>query len=116
MGPEMTMNPAEVLTEVYMVMPRVLCSKMPKMGRAPAEAQEHFADVLAELPDDIKALLVKIDMLEGQATFWIRDEANDVDRPIGPIDITRYGSERALEEAFNVLLQRMNKILAADFN
>lgn len=113
---EMTMDPAEVLSEVYLVCPRVLMQNVPKMGRAPAEAQQHFPELMAELPDEIKVLLVKIDMLEGAATFWIRDEANDVDRPIGPIDIRRYDSEHALEEAFNVLLQRMNKVLAADCN
>lgn len=115
-GAEMTMDPAEVLTEVYMACPRVMMSQTPKMGRAPAEAQEHFPELMASLPDEIKVLLVKIDMLEGAATFWIHDEANDVDRPIGPIDITRYDSERALEEAFMTLLQRIGKVLTADLN
>lgn len=115
-APELTMNPAEVLSEVYMTMPRVLCTEMPKMGRAPEEAQAEFSEILEQLPEDVRAMLVKIDMIEGAATFWIRDEANEIDRPIGPIDITRYDSEHALEQAFNTLMQRMNKILAADFN
>lgn len=115
---EMTMNPAEVLSEVYMVMPRVLCSNMPKMGRAPDEVNRHeqLAGLLAELPEDIQAMLIKVDLIEGSATFWIRDEANDIDRPLGPVDLTRFTSERALEEAFQTLLKRMNKVLAADFN
>lgn len=116
MGAEMTMNPAEVLSEVYMACPRVLMQQTPKMGRAPAEAQEHFPELMASLPEEMKVLLVKVDMLEGAATFWIHDEANDVDRPIGPIDITRYDSQTALEEAFMTLLQRMDKVLAADCN
>lgn len=115
-APEMTMDPAEVLSEVYLMCPRVLMVNTPKMGRAPVEAQEHFPELMDSLPEEIKVLLVKIDMLEGAATFWIRDEANDVDRPIGPIDITRYGDERALEQAFMTLMQRMNKVLAADTN
>lgn len=114
---EMTMDPVKVLSEVYMVCPRVMCQHIPKMGRAPDEVNRHeqLAGILAELPEDIQAMLVKIDLLEGQATFWIRDEANDIDRPLGPIDITRFDSEHALEHAFNVLLKRMHKILAADF-
>lgn len=116
MGGEVTMDPAAVMAEVYMCCPRVLCSAMPKMGRASTETQEHFAELLEELPEEMKVLLVKIDVLEGAATFWIRDEANDIDRPIGPIDITRYDDERALSQAFMTLLQRMDKVLAADYN
>lgn len=118
LGAEMTMDPAEVLTEVYAVMPRVLCHVMPKMGRAPAEAEQHpeVVELLAQLPEEIALLLVKVDLLEGAATFWIRDEANDIDRPVGPIDITRYDSHEALQQAFMSLLQRVDKVLAADFN
>lgn len=115
-GPEISMNPAEVLTEVYMVMPRVLCPNMPKIGKAPEEAREHFSELIDSLPEEVQALLVKIDLLEGKATFWLRDEANDVDRPIGPIDLTRYEDEDALNEAFTVLLKRLPRVLAADFN
>jgi hypothetical protein len=57
---------------------------------------------------------VKIDVFEGAATFWLRDEANDVDRPIGPIDLNRWISEddtpeqamERIEEAFRTLLTR----------
>lgn len=116
-APEISMNPAEVLTEVYMVMPRVLCQKIPVLGRAPEQKEmEMFEEALAEMPEDIRALLVKIDLMEGQATFWLRDEANDVDRPIGPIDIKRYDSENALMEAFDVLLKRLPRVLSADWN
>lgn len=117
-GPEITTDPAEVLSEIYMTCPRVFCSNMPKLGRAPSEALAHpeIASVLDGLPEEIRAMLVKIDMLEGAATFWIRDEANDIDRPIGPIDITRYTSENALEAAFRTLMGRLDRVLAADFN
>lgn len=115
---ECTFDPVKVLSEVYMTTPRVMCREMPKMGRAPEELNryEQFAGIMEELPDEVKAMLVKIDLLEGAATFWIRDEANDIDRPIGPIDLTGYDSEHALEQAFQTLLTRMNKVLAADFN
>jgi hypothetical protein len=121
---EMTMNPAEVLSEVYMVMPRVLCQSYPKIGRAPTELQELDPEFLDGLPEDVKALLVKIDMFEGAATFWLRDEANDVDRPIGPIDLNRWIAdddtpEQAMEklnEAFLTLLKRVNKVITADWN
>jgi hypothetical protein len=123
--PEMTMNPAEVLSEVYMVMPRVLSQDYPRIGRAPAELQQLDPDFIEGLPEDVKALLVKIDLFEGAATFWLRDEANDVDRPIGPIDLNRWidadhdTPEQAMEkltEAFLTLLQRINRVITADFN
>jgi hypothetical protein len=123
--PEMTMNPAEVLSEVYMVMPRVLSQDYPRIGRAPAELQQLDPDFIEGLPEDVKALLVKIDLFEGAATFWLRDEANDVDRPIGPIDLNRWidaetdTPEQAMEkltEAFLTLLRRVNKVITADWN
>src|SRR5213078_611741 len=116
--PEMTMNPAEVLSEVYMVMPRVLSQDYPRIGRAPAELQQLDPEFLEGLPEDVKALLVKIDVFSESATFWLRDEANDVDRPIGPIDLNRWidaetdTPEQAMEkltEAFLTLLRRVNK-------
>lgn len=114
---EVSMNPAEVLTEVYMVCPRVLCQKVPVLGRAPEQKEmEMFEDVLAEMPENVKAMLVKIDLIEGAATFWLRDEANDIDRPIGPIDLTRYDSESALNDAFDALIRRLPLVLTADFN
>lgn len=114
---EVSMNPAEVLSEVYMVMPRVLCTHMPKLGKAPNEAHElGFSELIEQLPEDVQAMLVKIDLYEGQATFWLRDEANEIDRPIGPIDITRYEDGTALQDAFDVLMRRLPLVLAADFN
>lgn len=111
-----SMDPAEVLSEVYMVEPRVLQSKVPVLGRAPDEAYQHFAAELAELPENIVAALVKIDLHEGKATYWLRDEANNVDRPIGPIDLARYPSQSALSDALMEAFKRMPRVLASDFN
>lgn len=116
LGPDISFDPATVLTEVYEACPRVMCSEMPKLGRAPAEAMEHFAEELAELPEDIRAMLVKIDLFEGNATYWLRDEANAIDRPIGPIDLARYDSPDALSRALMDLFKRLPLVLASDFN
>lgn len=129
-GPEISMDPSEVLTEVYMDCPRCLPKQeghdsvhMPRMGRAPDEAQQHFSELLEEMPEEARALLVKIDLFEHKATFWVRDEANEIDRPIGPIDLRRYTDGQQLMEAFMTLLKpdahgrmRMDKVLAADWN
>lgn len=111
-----SMDPAEVLSEVYMVEPRVLQANMPVLGRAPDEAYQHFAKELADLPEDVVAALVKIDLYEGKATYWLRDEANNVDRPIGPIDLTRYPNESALSDALFEAFKRLPRVLAAEFN
>lgn len=111
---EVSMDPATVLAEIYENSPRVLSANMPAIGRAPTEIQEHVEEL--DLPEDVKALLVKVDMFEGKATLWLRDEANEVDRPIGPIDLTRYTDGNALHQAFEALLKRLPKVLAADFN
>lgn len=112
-----SMDPAVVLDEVYQVMPRVLCANMPTIGKAPNEAYEHgFAELIEQLPEDVRAMLVKLDLYEGKATFWLRDEANDVDRPIGPIDLHGLESAEAIEDAFRTLIGRLHKVITADFN
>lgn len=111
-----SMDPAEVLTEVYMVEPRVLHVQTPKLGRAPDEAYKYFAKELEDLPEEMIAALVKIDLVDGKATFWLRDEANNVDRPIGPIDLTRYEDDHALSQAFNEAFRRLPLVFAADMN
>jgi hypothetical protein len=117
-GANISMDPARVLSEVYEVCPRVLNANMPTLGRAPNELLAHaeFAEELEQLPEEIRALLVKIDLFEGKATFWLRDEANEIDRPIGPIDLTPYEDEHAMRDAFMTLLKRLSRVLAADFN
>lgn len=112
--PEVTFDPARVLTEVYMKEPRAMCREFPMMGKAPTELQEHIDEL--DLPDEVKALLVKVDLLEGQATIWLWDEANQVDRPIGPLDLTSYNSANALHEALSVLAKRLPLVLRADYN
>lgn len=124
--PEITMNPAEVLSEVYMTCPRVLMTQTPKIGRVPDEARQYegIEEILDALPEDVKLLLAKIDVIEGAVTFWLYDVANEVDRAIGPIDLTRYISEddspernnERIEEAFRTLLTRVARVIAADTN
>lgn len=120
-----SMNPAEVLSEVYMVMPRVLCQEIPRVGAVPDEARQYegMEEIIDALPEAMKLLLVKIDVLEGAATFWLKDEANDVDRPIGPINLSEYVDAEAgdidvdgMVGAFETLLGRLPRVLAADWN
>lgn len=113
---EVTMDAGTVLSEVYEAMPRVLCAQPPRVGKAPEELRRLDPELVDQLPEEVRALLVKIDVLEGKATFWLYDEANQIDRPIGPIDLTRYDSAEALHEAFGALLRRLPKVLAADHN
>lgn len=114
--PEMSMDPAQVLAEVYMTMPRVRCEHMPTIGKAPEELRNLAPELVEQLPEDVRAMLVKIDVLEGKATFWVYDEANQIDRPIGPIDVSRFETGHELQQAFEVLVRRLQKVLAADFN
>lgn len=113
---EVSMDPAVVLAEVYENSPRVLSQNMPAIGKAPDELRELAPELVEQLPEDVLALLVKVDQFEGKATFWLRDEANDVDRPIGPIDLTRYTDGNELREAFETLMKRLPRVLAADMN
>ena len=114
--PEVTFDPARVLEEVFLKCPRVLMAATPVLGRAPEQALEMFADELANLPEDIVAALVKINMGEGEVTVWVRDEANNLDVPIGPIDIKHMESEGALHEAITTLFKRLPRVLVADTN
>ncbi len=128
-GVGISMDPAVVLTEMFMVMPRcvpvrtdlngdAMPVQVPKVGRVPDEAQGHESlhELIDELPDDISLILAKIDVFAGSCTFWVRDGANEIDRPIGPIDLTKYTSANQINEAFMDLLKRLPKVLAADLN
>lgn len=128
-GVGICMDPTQVLTEMFMVMPRcvpvrtdlngdAMPVQVPKVGRVPDEAQGHESlhELIDELPDDISLILAKIDVFEGSCTFWVRDGANEIDRPIGPIDLTKYTSANQINEAFMDLLKRLPKVLAADAN
>jgi len=120
---EVSMDPAVVLSEVYENQPRVLCAEMPRIGQAPDELRQLDPELVDQIPEELRLCLVKIDLFEGKATFWLRDEANDVDRPIGPIDLTRYGGPEQMFEAIQTLLRRdakgvlrLDRVLSADFN
>lgn len=117
-APEVSMDPATVLAEVYEHCPRVLMANFPAIGRAPSELQanEEIMDQLNELPDEVRALLVKVDLADERMTVWLRDEANDVDRPIGPIDLRRYKTGEQLHQAIHTLLRRLPLVLRADSN
>jgi hypothetical protein len=115
---ELLTDPAEVLVEVAKVMPRVFVEQMPRLGRRPKdhELSDELEALLADAPEHIAVTICDIDVFAGSATFTLYDEANDVDRTVGPIDFRRYESGRELWHAFDVLLGRLPKVLAADHN
>lgn len=121
--PEMTMDPAEVLRQVYLMCPRLVPADeegnvhMPVIGRAPQE-EAHAIDpeFLEQLPEEIRVLLMELDVINGTANVVLYDEANGVDRRLPPIDLARFNSAEALNEALDVMLRRLPKYLAADWN
>lgn len=115
-APEVSMDPGVVQAAVYEITPRAFCTELPKLGKAPDELRELAPELADQLPDEVRAMLIKIDVFEGKATFWVYDEANEIDRAIGPIDLTRYESADALNEAFGTLMRRVGRVLSADFN
>lgn len=121
--PEMTMDPGQVLVEVYEACPRVLTHQMPRIGRAPKESVFHNDEMdemmraqIESLPEEIRLLIGDVDLFKGELMLTLYDEANDVDRRIGPINLERYATGEQLHEAINVLLKRIGRVLAADFN
>lgn len=121
--PELTMDPGQVLVEVYENCPRVLTHKMPVIGRAPKdsiffddELDDMWRAQIDALPDDIKLLIGDVDLFKGELVLTLYDEANDIDRRIGPINIDRYHTGEQLEQAIRVLLGRLPRVLASDFN
>ena len=124
--PQMTMDPAQVLSEVYRACPRCLPKQdghdqvyMPKVGRAPKESVFYSEELRAQLdalPEHIRVLIGHVSVFEGTVTFTLYDEANDVDGFIGPIDLTRFADSEQLRAAIEVLIGRLGRVLAADFN
>lgn len=124
--PEIELDPAEVLKAVYRECPRLLPKQeghdavaLPRVGRAPKESIFYDEEIRAQidaLPEEIRVLVGHVDLFNGQMTVTLYDEANDVDRHIGPIDLARYGSEGALTKAIYVLCGRLPRVLAADWN
>jgi hypothetical protein len=116
---EVTMDPVEVLAEVYRTCPRVLTQEVPRVGRAPKDSVFYDAELQAmidSLPEEIRLLIAGIDLVNGQVNVTLYDEANDVDRTIGPLSLDRYDSRHALEEALRVLMRRLPRVLSSDFN
>ena len=77
---------------------------------------EELRAQLDALPEHIRVLIGHVSVFEGTVTFTLYDEANDVDRFIGPIDLTRFADGEQLREAIEVLIGRLGRVLAADFN
>lgn len=129
-GPEISIDPVEVLAEVYRACQRCLPKQadhdavyLPRIGRAPKssyfyndELGEELRQQIEGLPEEIKVLIGDVDVFRGEITFTLYDEANDVDRRVGPIDMERYHDGDQLREALNTLLSRLPKVIAADWN
>lgn len=123
MMPEMTMDPVEVLRQVYLACPRCVPADedgkvhVPRIGRAPQEEQHAIPqEILDELPDHVKLLLMQIDVFNAEANVVFYDEANGVDRRMPAIDLTRYGSGEDLRAGIDALLSRIQRVVAADWN
>lgn len=120
-APELTMDPGEVLAEVFKTMPRVLTHSKPVIGKAPMESEFYRElardELVSGLPDDTKLLIGSIDLVNRTITLTLYDEANDLDRTVGPIDLDRYATSEQLDRALRVLLSRLQaRVLLADFN
>lgn len=121
--PEVTTNPVEVLKEMYLMCPRTLTFEKPRIGRVPRESvfyDEEMQEMLAQLPEHLKVLIGNIDLMNGELTVTLYDEANDLDRKIGPISLERFvqsdNAGEKLNDAIETLIKRLPVVLAADFN
>lgn len=121
--PEMTMDPADVLRQVYLACPRLVPADedgkvhIPRIGRAPQEEQHAIPEeFLAGLPEHVKVLLLSVNIIDGTMTPVFYDEANGVDRALGSIDLTRFSTPEQLNAALDVLLKRLPRVLASDWN
>ena len=132
-APDVEMDPNEVFAQVHMANPGRLIPatdgevKMPRIGLAPQEAMRMMDDEAREKLDELRdeaesegnsvfAALTALDLNAMQATVWIYDEANGIDRPIGPIDLTRYSGPQAFQEGLGALMARARFVLTADWN
>lgn len=121
--PEISMNPAEVLREVYLACPRCVPADddgkvhLPKIGRAPVEEQHEIdPEFLEGIPEHVRVLLLDLNVFNAEANVVFYDEANGVDRRMPPIDLTRFESMDELGDALDVLLKRLPRVIAADWN
>jgi len=132
-APDVEMDPNEVFAQVHLANPGRLIPatngevKMPRIGLAPQEAMRMMDDEAREKLDELRdeaesegnsvfAALTALDLNAMQATVWIYDEANGIDRPIGPIDLTRYSGPQAFQEGLGALMARARFVLTADWN
>lgn len=132
-APDVEMDPNEVFAQVHLANPGRLIPatngevKMPRIGLAPQEAMRMMDDEAREKLDELRdeaeaegnsvfAALTALDLSAMQATVWIYDEANGIDRPIGPIDLTRYSGPQAFQEGLGALMARARFVLTADWN
>lgn len=116
---ELLTDPGEILAEVARVMPRVMVNEFPRIGKRPKDRElpPDVEDMIAELPEEVRLLILDIDLFGAEASITLYDEANDVDRVVGPIDLSRYESGDALRTAITTLLTRLqSKVLRADHN
>jgi hypothetical protein len=117
-------DPAKVLHEMYREMPRVLNASIPVIGRAPKSSvfydgltdSDEWNAQIAALPEHVRLLIGSIDVYYEKLTIRLYDEANDLDREVGPIDISRYADGEQLGKAIEVLLARLPRVLSSDFN
>lgn len=119
-------DPAQVLKHVYRECPRLLPKQdghvgvyPPRIGRAPKESVFYTDELRAainELPEEVRLLIGRLDLYDGSLTITLYDEANDVDRHIGPIDLARYESANGIHDAIMELLGRLPRVIAADWN
>lgn len=132
--PELEMDPAKVMKLMYRACPRAIAVNrdgvpddvdvpvhMPRIGRAPKESpffnEDDVDELLAGLPDETKLMIGAVDLVGRKLTVTLYDEANDVDRDVGPIDLDRYENAAQLNRAINVLMSRLqSRVLPADFN
>lgn len=120
-------DPAQVLKHVYRECPRMLPLQAghlgvypPRIGRAPKESvfyDDEIREWISELPENVRVLLGAIDLYQGTLTITLYDEANDVDRHVGPIDLTQFeDAHHAFTDAIMELLKRLPRVIASDWN
>lgn len=121
--PHMTMDPAEVLRQVYLACPRCVPADgegnvhVPVIGRAPIDEEYEIpAELLDSLPEHVRVLVMDVNVMNGEVSLVLYDEANGVDRRMPPIDLTVYDTPEKFHGAIDTLLGRLPRILASDSN
>lgn len=130
-APDVEMDPEAVFAQVHLANPGRLIPatdgkvSLPRIGLAPEQAMRMMDDEAREKLEELRAeadsegvfaALTALDLGAMEATVWIYDEANGIDRPIGPIDLTRYSGPQAFERGLQALMARARFVLTADWN